>query len=101
MENDLAAARMAHRDMVEAADTGEPGPETTNRIWTARTLVGRAAMRVVEKASDFAARLDEARQESAGAFGSDAVFLERYIRRAKHVEVQILGDHHGNLLHLH
>ena len=54
MENDLAAARMAHRDMVEAADTGEPGPETTNRIWTARTLVGRAAMRVVEKAMEAA-----------------------------------------------
>ena len=58
-------------------------------------------MRVVEKAADFAARLDEARQESAGAFGSDAVFLERYIRRARHIEVQILGDRHGNLIHLH
>src|SRR4051794_3630525 len=42
---------------------------------------GGRGMRVVEKASDFAARLDEARRESAGAFGSDAVFLERYIRR--------------------
>ena len=62
---------------------------------------GGRGMRVVEKASDFAARLDEARRESAGAFGSDAVFLERYIHRAKHVEVQILGDRHGNLLHLH
>jgi hypothetical protein len=36
MQNDLAA-RMAHRDMVEAAHTGEPGPATTNRVWIGRT----------------------------------------------------------------
>jgi alkylation response protein AidB-like acyl-CoA dehydrogenase len=54
MENDLACARMAHRDMVEAAHAGEPGPETTNRIWIARTLVGRAATRAVEKAMEVA-----------------------------------------------
>ncbi|MGH9722728.1 MAG: pyruvate carboxylase [Bryobacteraceae bacterium] len=62
---------------------------------------GGRGMRVVEKASDFAARLEEARLEAAGAFGNDAVFLERYIRRARHIEVQILGDKHGNILHLH
>jgi pyruvate carboxylase len=62
---------------------------------------GGRGMRVVEKAPDFAARLEEARREAGGAFGNDAVFLERYIRRARHIEVQILGDRHGNLLHLH
>jgi len=54
MQNDLASARMAHRDMVDAADTGEPGLETTNHIWTGRTLVGGAAVRVVEKAMEVA-----------------------------------------------
>jgi alkylation response protein AidB-like acyl-CoA dehydrogenase len=54
MQNDLACARMAHRDMVEAAATGEPGLETTNRIWRGRTLVGRAVIRVVEKAMEVA-----------------------------------------------
>jgi alkylation response protein AidB-like acyl-CoA dehydrogenase len=54
MQNDLAFARTAHRDMVVAADTGEPGAETTNRVWTGRTLVGRATMRVVEKAMEAA-----------------------------------------------
>ena len=54
MQNDLACARMAHRDMVEAAATGEPGLETTNRLWRGRTLVGRAAIRVVEKAMEVA-----------------------------------------------
>ena len=54
METELAIARMAHRDMVEAADRGEPGPETTNRIWIGRTLVGRAVTRVAEKAMEAA-----------------------------------------------
>ena len=58
-------------------------------------------MRVVENAEDLQARLEEARREAGAAFGNDAVFLERYIRRARHIEVQILGDHHGNILHLY
>ena len=62
---------------------------------------GGRGMRVVERPDDFAARLQEARQEAGAAFGNDAVFLERYIRRAKHIEVQILGDKHGNILHLY
>jgi pyruvate carboxylase len=62
---------------------------------------GGRGMRVVERAADFAGRLDEARQEAGAAFGNDAVFLERYIRRARHVEIQILGDRHGNILHLY
>lgn len=62
---------------------------------------GGRGMRVVENASEFALKLEEARGEAAAAFGNDAVFLERFIRRAKHIEVQILGDTHGNLLHLY
>jgi acyl-CoA dehydrogenase len=54
MENDLALARMVHRDMVEAVETGTPGAEATNRIWIGRTLLGRAAIRVVEKAMEVA-----------------------------------------------
>src|SRR5579863_2717745 len=62
---------------------------------------GGRGMRVVEKPADFAERLEEARLEAGAAFGNDAVFLEKYIRRARHVEVQILGDRHGNILHLY
>ena len=62
---------------------------------------GGRGMRVVDSPDQFEARLNEARQEAAAAFGNGAVFLERYIRRAKHVEVQILGDRFGNIVHLH
>ena len=62
---------------------------------------GGRGMRVVENQSEFAGKLDEARREAAAAFGNGAVFLERYIRKARHVEVQILGDTHGNIVHLY
>ncbi|MBS1854418.1 MAG: pyruvate carboxylase [Acidobacteria bacterium] len=62
---------------------------------------GGRGMRVVDRPEDFAGKLEEAQRESAAAFGNGAVFLERFIRRAKHIEVQILGDRHGNILHLY
>src|SRR5579862_6220309 len=62
---------------------------------------GGRGMRVVEKPGEFSERLEEARREAGAAFGNDAVFLEKYVRHARHVEVQILGDKHGNILHLY
>jgi pyruvate carboxylase len=62
---------------------------------------GGRGMRVVHKAADLANLLDEAQGEAERAFGNAAVFLEKYIPRAKHLEVQILGDRHGNVIHLH
>jgi pyruvate carboxylase len=62
---------------------------------------GGRGMRVVEKPSQLPGLLAEARAEAENAFGNPAVFLERYIKRAKHIEVQILGDQHGNVVHLH
>ena len=62
---------------------------------------GGRGMRVVHKPGDLADLLDEAQGEAGRAFGNPAVFLERYIPRAKHIEVQILGDKHGNVVHLH
>lgn len=62
---------------------------------------GGRGMRVVRKAEDLGPLLDEAQGEAERAFGNSAVFLEKYIPRAKHIEVQILGDSHGNVLHLH
>jgi pyruvate carboxylase len=62
---------------------------------------GGRGMRVVHKPADLAPLLDEAQGEAGRAFGNSAVFLEKYIPRAKHIEVQILGDRHGHVVHLH
>ena len=62
---------------------------------------GGRGMRVALNPQSLQAGLQEARAEAGASFGNDAVFLERYIRRARHIEVQILADQHGNVLHLH
>ena len=62
---------------------------------------GGRGMRAIESESDLADEVEAARRECLAAFGNDEVYLERLIRRARHVEVQILGDNHGNLVHLH
>ncbi len=62
---------------------------------------GGRGMRVVRKESELSQLLDEAQGEAERAFGNPAVFLEKYIPRAKHIEVQILGDQHGNVIHLY
>lgn len=62
---------------------------------------GGRGMRVVRDAAQLDALLEEAQGEAKSAFGDASVFLEKYLPRARHLEVQILGDHHGNLLHLY
>jgi pyruvate carboxylase len=61
---------------------------------------GGRGMRVIEAEGDLAAQLPAARREAAAAFGNDEVYLEKLVRNARHVEVQVLGDLHGNLVHL-
>lgn len=62
---------------------------------------GGRGMRVVHRSADLERLLDEAQAEAGRAFGNPAVFVEKYIPHAKHIEVQILGDKHGNVIHLH
>lgn len=62
---------------------------------------GGRGMRIVKTAPELDSLLDEAQGEAERAFGNPAVFLEKYIQNAKHIEVQILGDKHGNVIHLH
>jgi pyruvate carboxylase len=61
---------------------------------------GGRGMRVIETEDDLAPMMEMAKREALAAFGNDEVYLEKLIRRARHVEVQILGDKHGNLVHL-
>ncbi len=62
---------------------------------------GGRGMRVVREEKDLETLLDEAQTEAARAFGNGAVFLEKFVSQAKHIEVQIIADKHGNVLHLH
>ncbi|MEZ4360720.1 MAG: biotin carboxylase N-terminal domain-containing protein [Kofleriaceae bacterium] len=62
---------------------------------------GGKGMHVLREGDDLAAAIDRARREACSAFGDGALLLERYLERPRHLEVQLLGDHHGNLIHLH
>jgi len=61
---------------------------------------GGRGMRLVEEPGGLAEAVAAAQREAAAAFGSDEVFVERYLSHPRHVEVQIVGDTHGNVLHL-
>jgi 3-methylcrotonyl-CoA carboxylase alpha subunit len=61
---------------------------------------GGKGIRLVERPGDLAAAVATARREAASAFGDAALVLERYLERARHVEVQVLGDDHGRRVHL-
>ncbi len=79
-----AAADMGYPVMLKAAKGG-----------------GGRGMRMVDKPDQLAAALESAQRESLTAFGSNEVFVEKLVRNARHLEVQLLGDAHGNLIHLH
>ena len=61
---------------------------------------GGRGMRIVENESELKEMVATARREAKAAFGNDEVYLEKLVRRARHIEVQLLGDSHGNLVHL-
>ncbi len=61
---------------------------------------GGKGMRVVHSTTDFLEQLAGARREARSAFGDETVFLERLIQQPRHVEIQILGDQYGNLIHM-
>jgi pyruvate carboxylase len=61
---------------------------------------GGRGMRVIETEADLGPAMEIARREAAAAFGNDELYLEKLVRRARHVEVQVMGDTHGNLVHL-
>src|SRR5690606_24108168 len=62
---------------------------------------GGRGMRVVRSKDQLLENIESAKSEALKAFGSDAVFLERLLERPKHIEVQILGDEHGNIVHMY
>ena len=94
----MPATAALPREFVEAARlAGEIGyPLMLKASWGG----GGRGMRVIETEDDLAAQIEAARREALAAFGNDEVYLEKLVRNARHVEVQILGDQHGQAVHL-
>lgn len=66
----------------------------------ARAGGGGKGMRLVENAEDFSAALKSAKREAKASFGDDAVLIEKYMTKPRHIEVQVFGDSHGHHVHL-
>lgn len=61
---------------------------------------GGKGMRIVEKEADFEAQMDRAISEAVNAFGDGSVFIEKYVTSPRHIEIQVMADAHGNVIHL-
>jgi acetyl-CoA carboxylase biotin carboxylase subunit len=88
----------ALRDAAEAAEVAEQFGYPV--LLKAAAGGGGKGMRVVHKRSELASSLQAAQREAKNAFGDDAVYVEKYIVGPRHVEIQVLGDQHGRMLHL-
>ena len=62
---------------------------------------GGKGMRAVEQAADFAEALASCQREATNSFGDDAVLIEKYVQRPRHIEIQVFADSHGNCVYLH
>ena len=90
--NDLPIEELTER---AAAEVGFP------LLVKAAAGGGGKGMRIVQTAAELPGALASARRESLAAFGDDTVLVEKYVERGRHIEVQILADAHGTVVHLH
>ncbi|HEX9562689.1 MAG TPA: acetyl-CoA carboxylase biotin carboxylase subunit [Gemmatimonadaceae bacterium] len=110
---DKAAARRTMSDVGVPIIPGTPGPvdDADTALGFAREIGfpvivkaaaggGGKGMRVARNEEEFGRSFTIARSEALSAFGNDEVYIEKYLSRPRHIEFQILGDAHGNLLHL-
>ncbi|KAI5731466.1 hypothetical protein M8J77_010414 [Diaphorina citri] len=111
---DKVAARQAAIDSGVPIVPGTPGPITTTEeamefclkyglpvIFKAAYGGGGRGMRVVRKMEDVEENFQRASSEAKAAFGNGAMFIEKFIERPRHIEVQLLGDKAGNVVHLY
>ena len=61
---------------------------------------GGKGMRIVHKSKDLNEAIKSAQREAKSGFGDERIFIERYVEKSRHIEIQILGDNHGNIVHL-
>jgi acetyl-CoA carboxylase biotin carboxylase subunit len=110
---DKAAARKAMQDVGVPIVPGTPGPvaDADEALAFARDIGfpviikaaaggGGKGMRVAKSPDEFARSFSMARSEAMSAFGNDDVYVEKYLARPRHIEFQVMGDQHGNVLHL-
>jgi len=110
---DKAAARKLAKEQGVATVPGSPGPvasledgqEVAGKlgfpvIIKAAAGGGGKGMRVANDADQFAQSFTLAKQEALAAFNSDEVYIEKYLARPRHIEIQIMGDTHGKVMHL-
>ena len=94
------AAGVPTTPIVEVSDGRLPDDVTYPALVKAAAGGGGRGMRVVRSADELADALASAAREAQAAFGDGTVFIEPFIERGRHIEVQILGDHHGTVVHL-
>ncbi len=110
---DKAAARTLAQQLKVPTVPGSPGPVESMEeglkvaqklgfpvIIKAAAGGGGKGMRVAPDAEQFPQAFGLAKQEALAAFGSDAVYIEKYLSRPRHIEIQIMGDTHGKVMHL-
>ncbi len=110
--NKVAARNLAVEIGVPVVPATDPLPDDLDEIKSLAEKIGYPlmlkaswggggrGMRTIRKANDLAKEVLEAKREAKAAFGKDEVYLEKLVEHARHVEVQILGDIHGNAVHL-
>ena len=110
--NKVAARNLAIEVGVPVVPATEPLPDDIEAITKMASEIGYPVMlkaswggggrgmRAIRAEADLAREVTEAKREARAAFGKDEVYLEKLVERARHVEVQVLGDTHGNAVHL-
>jgi acetyl/propionyl-CoA carboxylase alpha subunit len=96
----LEAKRIAAEAGVPVLPSGEPDEIGFPLLVKAAAGGGGRGMRIVRSPEELEAALEAARRESEAGFGDDRVFCERYLDRPRHVEIQLLADAHGTVIHL-
>jgi acetyl/propionyl-CoA carboxylase alpha subunit len=96
----LAAKLTAREAGVSVVPTGSPEEVGYPLMIKAAAGGGGRGMRVVAERGELEDALDAARREAKAGFGDDTVFFERYVERPRHVEIQLLADSHGTVVHL-
>ena len=94
-----AAREIAVKAGVPVVPTGENAPFPV--LVKAAAGGGGKGMRIVRKAEEYDEAVAAAKREALSAFGDDTILVEKFVERGRHIEVQVLADHHGNVVHLH